>query len=102
MSDRARYRLTFIHSVPDYDLWASVVKESHRRREGVISVSVFRSIDDPNEVMVDVELDSAEVAQEMLPSEEFREVLDRSGIELYPPVFLGQIVDELSLPPDGT
>jgi heme-degrading monooxygenase HmoA len=102
MSDNVRYRLTFIHSVPDYERWADVVKKSQRRRPGVVSVSVFRSVDDPNEVMVDIELESAEVAQELLPSEAFRDVLDRSGIEIYPPVFLGEIVDELSMPADGS
>jgi hypothetical protein len=88
--------------VPDYDRWASVIKKAQRRRDGVISVSVFRSVDDPNEVMIDIELESADVAQDLLPSEEFRDVLDRSGIEIYPPVFLGHLVEDLSLPSDGS
>ena len=32
----------------------------------------------------------------MLPNTNFHELLDRAGIEIYPPVFIGEIVDELS------
>jgi len=28
----------------------------------------------------------------------FREFLDRAGIEIYPPVFVGAVVDDLSTP----
>ncbi|HEX2384350.1 MAG TPA: hypothetical protein VHI95_17020 [Acidimicrobiales bacterium] len=95
MTERSRYRLTIIHSVPDYDRWATVIREGRRERPGVVSTSVFRSVDDPNEVMVDIELDSVEAAQQLLPSN-FRDLLDRAGIEIYPPVFIGELVDELS------
>ena len=91
-----RYHVTLIHSVPDYDRWAQVMREHGRQSPGVIRTSVFRSVDDPNEVMVDVELDSLEAAQNLLPSEhELRDLLDRAGVEIYPPVFIGERVDDL-------
>ena len=96
MSARARYRLTIIHSVPDYDRWANFVREERRRVPGFVGMSVFRSVDDPNEVMVEIELESVEAAQELLPSENFRDLLDRAGIEIYPAAFIGEIVDDLS------
>lgn len=91
----SRYRMTIIHTVPDYDRWATLVHTS-RPHPGVVSMAVFRSLDDPNEVMIDVELDSAESAREILPAHELRDLLDRAGIDIYPPVFIGEIVDELS------
>jgi hypothetical protein len=93
---RSRFRLTLIYPVPDYERWASVVRDSRRRVPGVTEMSVFRSIDDPNEVMVDLELDSSETARGLLPSTDFRDLLDRAGVETYPPVFIGEIVDDLS------
>jgi hypothetical protein len=87
--------MTIIHTVPDYDRWVDTVHSS-KPHPGVMSMSVFRSLDDPNEVMVDVELDSIETAREILPAEELRQLLDRAGIEIYPPVFIGELVDELS------
>ena len=92
----SRYRLTIIHSVPDYDRWYKVIRDRRRRVPGVVRMSVFRSVDDPNEVMVDLELDSVEAAKELLPNTNFHELLDRAGIEIYPPVFIGEIVDDLS------
>jgi hypothetical protein len=91
----SRYRMTIIHTVPDYDRWVDTVHSSNRH-PGVVSMQVFRSLDDPNEVMVDVELDSVETAREILPAEDLRQLLDRAGIEIYPPVFIGELVDELS------
>jgi hypothetical protein len=59
-------------------------------------MTICRSMDDPNEVMVSLELESAESARDVIPSTNFREILDRAGIEIYPPVFIGEVVDELS------
>ncbi len=92
----SRFRLTIIYPVPDYERWVQAIRESRRHVPGVTSMSVFRSIDDPNEVMVDLELDSSEMAKQLIPSTDFRDVLDRAGVEIYPPVFIGEIVDDLS------
>jgi hypothetical protein len=95
-----RFRLTIIHSVPDYERWAAVIREAREAAggdtPGVVKMAVFRSVDDPNEVMIDVELDSADAARQLLPSTNLRDLLDRSGVEIYPPVFIGEVVDELS------
>lgn len=93
-----RYRLTIIHSVPDYERWASLIRGSRRKVDGAVSMTICRSIDDPNEVMVNIELDSADVARDIVSSSNFRDLLDRAGIEIYPPVFVGEVVDDLSNP----
>jgi hypothetical protein len=97
----ARYRLTIIHSVPDYERFKSVLANPPRPPlEGLLRRSVFRSLDDPNEVMVEVEFESADAARQLLPSIDLRDLLDRAGIDIYPPVFIGERVDELSTPED--
>ena len=96
---RTRFRFTVIHPVPDYERWSKVVQESRGRNiAGVVGVSLYRSLDDPNEVMLDVDIESPEVSIELLKSENFRDLLDRAGIEIYPPVFIGELIDEFSSP----
>jgi hypothetical protein len=95
---KPRFRLTIIHSVPDYERWATTMRKNRRQVEGAMAMTVCRSIDDPNEVMVNIELDSADVANQLVSSANFREFLDRAGVEIYPPVFVGEVVDDLSSP----
>jgi hypothetical protein len=94
------YRIAIIHSVPDYERWANVVRERHgvtRELPGVLGMTVFRSIDDSNEVMVTLDAESEQAAREAIPSADaLRELLDRAGIDIYPPVFIGQIIGDLS------
>ena len=89
----ARYRMVIIHSVADYERWAQVAREHPPTDPRIVGMTVCRSIDDPNEVMVQLEVDSAEAAKALMPSERFRELLDRAGVEIYPPVFIGEVVD---------
>ena len=93
----ARFRLTIIRTVPDYERWAKVLKESRRGVPGVISMTVCRSIDEPNEVMLDLEVRSADVARDLLPTHNFRDLLDRAGVEIYPPVFIGEVDEDLTM-----
>jgi hypothetical protein len=86
--------MVIIHSVPDYERWARVARENPPRDPRVLSMTVCRSVDDPNEVMVQLELDSVDAAKELMPSTRFRELLDRAGVEIYPPVFIGEVVDD--------
>jgi bacterioferritin-associated ferredoxin len=92
----APYRMTIIHSVPDFERWRSVLSDDPGLgRPGLLHRSVYRSLDDPNEVMVEVEFETAEAARALLPSLDLREVLDRAGLEVYPPVFIGEELREL-------
>jgi hypothetical protein len=92
----AVYRMTIIYCVPDFDRWRTILSDNPSEgRPGLLRRSVFRSLDDPNEVMVEIEFDSAESAKALLPSVDLRELLDRSGVEVYPPVFIGEEVTDL-------
>jgi hypothetical protein len=92
----ARFRLTAIYSVPDFDRWAEVLRAARRKVPGIERMTVHRSVDDPNEVMVELEVESVEVAQAALHGQDLRALLDRAGVEFYPPVFIGEQVDDLS------
>lgn len=93
---RTRYQVTAIYAVPDFERWATVVRESRRQIPGVLSMSIYRSIDDPNEIMVTLDVESADVSKNVISAEELRDILDRAGVDIYPPVFAGELVDELS------
>ncbi len=90
------FRMTVIHSVPDYDRYHALLRdELTPDHPGLVGRKVFRSIDDPDEVMIELEFESEDAAKALLPSLDLRDLLDRSGIEVYPPVFIGREVDEL-------
>jgi hypothetical protein len=92
----AGYRMTIIYCVTDFDRWRTILSDNPAEgRPGLRRRSVFRSLDDPNEVMVEIEFDSAEEAKALLPSVDLRELLDRAGVEVYPPVFIGEEVTDL-------
>jgi hypothetical protein len=89
------HKLTIIHRVPDIDRWMAVLMRRGPARPGLVRRAAYRSVDDTDEVMVELEFDSAESAQAFLPSLDLREVLDDIGLDIYPPVFIGVELDEL-------
>jgi hypothetical protein len=56
------------HGVPDYDGWRRAFDNDplDRKGSGVVRYQVFRSVDDPNFVMIDLELGSTAEAEAML------------------------------------
>jgi hypothetical protein len=86
--------MVIIHSVPDYEGWVTVARQDGLPDSRVMGMTVSQSVDDPNEVMVQLEFDSLDAAKELLASTRFRDLLDRAGVEIYPPVFIGKVVDE--------
>ena len=92
----SRYRLTVIYPVPDFERWANVLRADAEPVPGVERMTVHRSIDDGDEVMVELDLVSAADARAVLQNPRLREFFDQTGVEVYPPVFIGEIVDDLS------
>ena len=89
-------RLTVIYPVRDFAEFVRAMGTLDRPPDdGVIDQRVYQSLDDPNEVMVEVHLDSRAKAMEMIKGTGVREVLDTIGAEIYPPVFIGAEVDSL-------
>jgi len=50
----------------------------------------------PNEVMVELDLRSEADARGVLQSPRLRGFFDQTGVEVYPPVFIGEVQDDLS------
>jgi hypothetical protein len=91
------YRLTIIHRVSDYEAFVDLLRRRSGGRPGLVRRAAYRSTDDCNEVMVELDFDSAEAALQFLPSIDLRGILDELGVEIYPPVFIGELIDELSI-----
>ena len=68
--------------VEDYPQWRRSFDEGEARRQsqGVRSARVFRSRDDPNEVLVLAEYDDLEEARRILESDQLRAALARGGV----------------------
>jgi hypothetical protein len=91
------YRMTIIHRVTDLERWERIVRrDDHLHRPGLLRRRAYRSLDDGNEVMVELDFESAEAAMSFLPSLDLRGLLDEMGLEVYPPVFIGELVEHLS------
>ena len=56
------------HPVPDYAGWKQAFESDpvNRRQSGVRRYSIFRSLDDPNYVMIDLEFDTKGEAEALL------------------------------------
>jgi hypothetical protein len=94
MTGDGRVRLTVIYPVKDFEQFASVIG-APPQSEGVVSRRVYRSVDDPSEVLVEIEVASYDLARQMIRGQSVRDILDRAGAEIYPPVFIGAEVDHL-------
>ena len=84
--------LVAIHPVRDFATWERMLSEGIQRLEGqgVVGHRLYRSVDDPNEVMVAMEFASKEHAEALLQqSEQLRAWLDQAGVDIYPSVFIG-------------
>jgi hypothetical protein len=83
-----------VHPVRDFGEWKDVVA-TVESPDGVVRSRIFQSSDDPNEVLVLIEMETLDHAKAVIPSFALRELLDRAGVEIYPAVFVGTEVEEL-------
>jgi hypothetical protein len=83
-------RLFVRHRVADYDAWRKVYDEfdATRRPMGVIGEAVFQAIDDPKDVTVWHDFETAGEAQAFASSEALRDVMQRAGVEGAPEAWL--------------
>jgi hypothetical protein len=94
--------LVSIHPVGDYDRWKAQM-ESVRDRLAAIGVTrhwLYRGADDPDEVMVVMELPSLQHAERLLRSPEVSvtDWMDQAGLEIYPTFFVGDEVETVTYP----
>ena len=94
------------YRVPDWEAWSSSLKlmnedddqaRERRERYGMRRRWVYRSVDDPNEVMLVAEFDSRAGAEALLRAPEgMRRWNERTGLELFPPVLITEHVEPLT------
>src|SRR4029077_15798487 len=90
------YRMTIIHRVAYYSAGEALLRRYPRpTRSGLLRRSAYRSTDDPNKVMLELDLDSTEAARTSLPSADMNMLLDEAGLDVYPPVFIGELIEDL-------
>jgi heme-degrading monooxygenase HmoA len=70
------------HQVGDFDTWKAAFDQhdATRRASGGGNYMLFRSADDPNEVVVVFEWDSVENARAFSTSDDLREAMQRAGV----------------------
>jgi hypothetical protein len=76
-------RLFVRHNVDDYEAWRRVYDEfdAERRSMGVKGDAVFRALDDPNDVTLWHDFDSADAARSFLSAPELRDAMQRAGVK---------------------
>lgn len=75
--------------VEDYDNWRSVFNELTplRSSKGSKGGNIYRSADNPNEIVILLEWDSIENVRQYTQSDELRAAMERSGV-IGPPDFV--------------
>ncbi len=70
-------------SVEDYAAFRSVFDgaEEMRKSAGALSSAVYQSVDDPNEVIIEIEFPTVDAAKAFQGSQELREIQQRAGLK---------------------
>src|SRR5947209_5958954 len=80
-----------IFPVEDVESWRNVEGLNAWLAEaGVEGMTLYRAVDNPNEVMAVLDMRSQSHAEALVSHEELRTWLDRSGVGIYPSVFVGK------------
>jgi heme-degrading monooxygenase HmoA len=78
------------HHVEDYDRWLPAYKEHGevRRANGGTGHQIFRTADDPNDLVIVNEFDSLEGAKAFMADPSLKEQMGRAGVNSEPKVWL--------------
>ena len=83
------------HKVQDYAAWKAVFDEHGSARQGAGSKGgwLFRSADDPNELVVILEWDDLNNARQFVGSDDLRQAMERAGVADQPNIYFLDQVD---------
>jgi hypothetical protein len=87
------------HQVRDFASWKPVFKEQGglvRTRHGATGHRLYRSLDDPNDVVVAVEFPADELARSFLADPALKEEMEQAGVQGQPTVVLCEEVEAVS------
>jgi hypothetical protein len=87
------------HKVEDYAKWKSVFDEHGATRKDFGSKGgyVFRSADDPNEVVILLEVDDLNKVRQFIQSQDLRETMQRAGVKGPPDIYYLEEADRPSM-----
>jgi hypothetical protein len=91
-------RLVSIQQCADFDAFMAVMSEDTPTLadRGILGRSIYRAVDDPNEVMVTIYFRTREEAEKfMLKGEDLQKWLERAKVSIYPAVFVGMQVERV-------
>ncbi|NIQ40124.1 MAG: cyclase [Proteobacteria bacterium] len=85
------------HKVEHYATWKSVFDEHGSARKAIGSKGghLFRTVDDPNELVILLELDDLAKAREFVQSEDLRQAMQRSGVSDQPDIYFLEQVERV-------
>jgi hypothetical protein len=77
-------------SVADYETWRKAYDQFYGERSamGVLGAAAFQLVDDPNDVTVWHDFETAEVASSFVSSDALRSVMQRAGVQGEPQIWL--------------
>src|SRR5690242_8457084 len=94
------------YRVADWERWQDSVRftndedqaaRERRDKYGMLRRSVYRSVDDPTEIMFVAEFRTREGAEALLQDPEgMRRWHERTGLEVFPPVLITESLEDLS------
>ena len=87
------------HKVQDYAVWKAAFDEhgSTRKAAGSKGGWLFRSADDPNELVAIFEWDNLENARNFVGSDELRQAMERAGVTAQPDILFLELADRASV-----
>jgi hypothetical protein len=90
MSRVTQVRLLMRHPVADYAAWrrAEDAFDAERRRMGALSHTVYQSVDDPQDITVEIDFATAHAARAFAGSPRVRERMAAAGVAGTPEVWL--------------
>jgi len=90
------------YRVPDFDHWWAAIADSLARLPGLGAhiVVVYRSLQDASRVFVTIGVRERGPVDALLRSPVMFSWFDSAGVDEIPPMFVGQIVEKLTLDPD--
>lgn len=88
-----------IHTVEDYEKWKKVFDADApmRKSGGSKGGRLYRSADNPNQLIVQLDWESAEKAQQFASSPGLRETMERSGVVGMPQVFFLEEIEKVAV-----
>ncbi len=87
------------HTVEDYDRWKSVFDDHAPLRQAAGSKGgyLFRSADNPNEVVLIMEMEDLDRARQLVGSDDLRQVVQQAGVTGPPEIRFLELADRPSV-----